>query len=217
MGAEFTDRRLYASARRLAWAAAKRWFTLVPGVVFGLVDVFERLTGLAFSPPPALYIGLIGAGMLAAVLWGYHDLRLVEVREYDEIKRQRDEAERRLAEGTDPRETVHVSPETLTGFYRERTSVQAAKLVEPYLDGWMKLSGPLDDVAHRGDGQSVVSFAAGTFNDSANVYLVFPDDEGVQKRLSQLTRGDEITVLGQVDEVTAYNVFLKNCELLRVR
>jgi hypothetical protein len=55
--------------------------------------------------------------------------------------------------GTVPvaRAVIDVSPEYLMSLYADHTSMQAQKLIEPYIGKWIKVSGPLDDVTDYKD------------------------------------------------------------------
>jgi hypothetical protein len=112
------------------------------------------------------------------------------------------------------RQVVDVTPEYLVGFFDAHTSMQASKLVEPYLGKWMKVSGPMGTVGGFTT-FSQVAFAFGTFG-SLPVYLWFRDRDVVENSLSALEKGDQITVLGQIDQVDAVRLQLDNCELIDV-
>jgi hypothetical protein len=114
---------------------------------------------------------------------------------------------------SEKRETVNVTPEYLTGFYREgHTSVQARKLAEAFLGKWMKVSGPLGDVLGNYDNQRMVVFSNRSIYTNDLVNMFFRDKKWFSK-LSTLRRGDTITVIGQVTDVNNLEIWLNNCEL----
>ena len=110
------------------------------------------------------------------------------------------------------REIVDVTPEYLAEFFHDRTSIQADKLAAAYLGKWMKVSGPLGNVGGFTT-FSQVTFAFNTFG-SLSVYLLFRDGDVVENRVSTLSQGDQITVLGQIDRIDAVSLQLGNCELI---
>lgn len=114
----------------------------------------------------------------------------------------------------DQREMVNVTPEYLTGFYRQgHTSVQAKKLAEAFIGKWMKVSGPLGDVLGNYDNQRMVVFSDRSISTNDFVNMFFSDKERFG-RLSTLKLGDTITVVGQVTEVNSLEIWLHNCELV---
>ena len=110
------------------------------------------------------------------------------------------------------REIVDVTPEYLAEFFRDRTSIQADKLAAAYLGKWMKVSGPLGNIGGITT-FSQVTFAFNTFG-SLSVYLLFRDGDVVENRVSTLSQGDQITVLGQIDRIDAVSLQLGNCGLI---
>lgn len=125
-------------------------------------------------------------------------------------------AEPKAADSSAARQVVDVTPEYLAGLFDAHTSIQASKLVAPYLGKWMKVSGPLGDISAFTT-FSQVTFAFGRFTFPLSVYMYFHDREVVENRLAVLSRGeDQITVLGQIDRVDGTRVMLENCELIDV-
>jgi tRNA_anti-like len=124
------------------------------------------------------------------------------------------EAKPKAADSSAARQLVDVTPEHLVGFFDTHTSIQAKELVAPYLGKWMHVSGLLGNVSGFTT-FSQVTFAFGTFT-SLSVYMYFHDREVVENRLVVLSRGDQVTVLGQIDRVDDTLVMLENCELIDV-
>jgi hypothetical protein len=101
---------------------------------------------------------------------------------------------------------VDVTPEYLSSFYEQHTTIQADRLVEAYVGKWMKVAGPLGDVY-----PNQVTFAYKTFG--VIVFMYF-DMTKWRNRLAVLRPGTRIEVLGQVESANKVEVHLKNCELL---
>ena len=106
---------------------------------------------------------------------------------------------------------VDVTPEYLMSFFAEHTSIQALRLIEPYIGKWMRVSGPLGNVSNTQHFAHVVferrphSFKV--------IYMLFRQPDR-SDRLSVLRRGTQLTVLGQIKEVTQLTLHLDNCELI---
>ena len=111
----------------------------------------------------------------------------------------------------DERIIVDVTPEYLMSFFAEHTSIQAQRLIEPYIGKWMRVSGPLGNVSNTQNFAQVVfehrpqSFTV--------IYMLFRQPDR-NNRLSVLRRGTQLTVLGQIKEVTQLTLHLDNCELI---
>jgi hypothetical protein len=108
---------------------------------------------------------------------------------------------------------VDVTPEYLTGFFKEYTDIQAKKLAAPYIGKWMKISGPLEDVGEFSGYACQVTFADRLFSTSKTTVFMYFKKEWIE-RLSILKRNDSIAVLGKIKDVTRVSVSLDNCELV---
>jgi hypothetical protein len=110
----------------------------------------------------------------------------------------------------DGRIVITFDPKYLTDFYKNNTALQADRLVRVFLGKWMKASGKVHDV-------SVSQFSGGTatvtFEYSDPFVMHFLPKDWLD-RLSILRRGDKITVLGQITDVTRTIVVLNNCEVI---
>lgn len=115
----------------------------------------------------------------------------------------------------------NITAEYLMNMFREpgRTTFQGSALLEPYLGKWMKVSGVMRDVSKSEAGY----FAQMTFErdpslDRTNwlyhtaLYMLFR--ESWIPRVLILKRGQKVTVIGQIDRVTSYDMQLGNCELV---
>lgn len=120
------------------------------------------------------------------------------------------------------RQIVDVTSRQLVGFFEGQTAIQAHKLTEAFIGKWMRHSGRLSDVG-KWMGDSDRGFCNVTFETLVvgerlgqwhGVYMFFRDREYVENRLAVLGKGTELTVVGQIDEVTASSVQLENCELV---
>ena len=109
---------------------------------------------------------------------------------------------------------VNVTPEYLTGLFREHTSIQAGKLVEAYSGKWIRLRGPAGDVFDIGEGKVDVTFEPETF-ERTTVHMFFNDRSTIENQLRVLKKGDWITVVGQIQRVSSAVLMLENCELER--
>jgi hypothetical protein len=106
---------------------------------------------------------------------------------------------------------VDVTPLYLMDLFSEHTSIQAQRLIEPYIGKWIRISGPLGDVSDN-EYFSQVVFEHGP-KMFAQVFMYFRQPNR-SDRLSVLRRGTELTVLGQIERVNGMEVHLDNCELI---
>jgi hypothetical protein len=107
----------------------------------------------------------------------------------------------------------NITPEYLLGLSKGLTSIQANKLVEPFIGNWMMISGHLGEVVSCGpDGVLIVFSNSGRVSGMQNVCMLFDGKKWVD-RLSILTREDSIIVIGQISKVGLGDVTLENCEL----
>ena len=102
---------------------------------------------------------------------------------------------------------VDVTPEYLWQLFEGRTSAQAGKLVASYIGKWMQVSGPLGDV---GTFQVTFRNIRGTYT---VIYMYFRKKQWIT-RLSALTLGENITVLGRIERVNSLELHLETCELV---
>jgi hypothetical protein len=102
---------------------------------------------------------------------------------------------------------VTVTPATLMGFYDGRTSMQANLLAKNYLGKWIFVQ---DRVANTNSSGAMVFLS--TYNDGRSVMLIF--DSSWEERISLLLTGDPFRAVGQIFEVDANGIRLKNCELI---
>ena len=109
-----------------------------------------------------------------------------------------------------------ITPEYLIGTFRERTSIQGAKLTADYLGKWMKVSGSLGDVISTTPNLAQLTFErAGvprTWFDYTGFYMMFK--KPWIDRLAIVKRGDKLTVIGQIERIDSVSVQLENCELV---
>jgi hypothetical protein len=107
-------------------------------------------------------------------------------------------------------EIIDVTPDYLIGLFDQHTSIQAQRLIEPYIGKWMRVSGKLRDISDHTYG-SQLSFERSRLG--GNVYMWFRQPDR-KDRLSVLRRGTRLTVLGQIQWVNNMEVNLDNCELI---
>jgi hypothetical protein len=102
----------------------------------------------------------------------------------------------------------------LTNLYdSEHTHIQSDALAKPFLGKWMRLSGVVHNV--QATALSVkVTFKGKTgapAEEFSDVHMTF--GPAWKDRLSIVTRGEVITLVGKIASITQYNLFLENCEL----
>lgn len=110
------------------------------------------------------------------------------------------------------REIVDATPDYLMDLFDQHTSIQAQRLIEPYIGKWMIVSGKLRDIADHPHG-SQLTFESSAPDRYGVVFMWFHQPDR-RDRLSVLRRGTELTVLGQIQWVNKVEVNLQKCELI---
>jgi hypothetical protein len=109
--------------------------------------------------------------------------------------------------------SASVTPEYLLSLFEDHTSIQAQRLIEPFIGKWMSVSGSLDEVISSNPKSAQVTFSGrGLSSNLARIYMYFRTEDSVE-RLSILRRGDGMIVVGQITLVNAVQLDLDNCEL----
>ncbi len=105
------------------------------------------------------------------------------------------------------RTLVDVTPDYLTGLFKEHTHIQAEKLVEAFVGKWVRVSGEVNNVRASGEHGDIV-YSSGEWEEGS-VSMEFDDRSTVEV----LKKGDVVTVVGQIKSVDTLWVDLKDCEL----
>lgn len=107
---------------------------------------------------------------------------------------------------------VEVTPEYLIGMHVGHMHAEALRLIEPYLNKWIRLSVSVSDI--RGGPGSAFSIVSSEIGGNSLQLLLMFFSGAWYDRLSVLKKEDRITVLGRIDDVEPYRVSLKECELI---
>jgi hypothetical protein len=106
-----------------------------------------------------------------------------------------------------------ITPEYLVGLFKEHTSIQARKLIEPFTGKWMRVSGQVNEVISSSSDLAQVTFSGrGLTSDLAGIYMYFRTKDSIE-RLTILRRGDSLTIVGKIRDVSAVQIDLDTCEL----
>jgi hypothetical protein len=96
------------------------------------------------------------------------------------------------------------TPKELVSVFNQRTSTQGTKLSKHYIGKWLKVSGPLRDVESGTDRRTrrfVMTTLEGAMTDDEPLITMRFTKRKWEDLLSALSRGDTITVLGQIDTI----------------
>jgi hypothetical protein len=127
---------------------------------------------------------------------------------------------------SDERIVTNVTPEYLSGFFREHLNTQARALIKPFTGKWMKASGFVRDVTDHGlytmvhldtvkrtETQKTLEDVG---REVAQVSLsASSDKQKYRDRFKVLGRGEKITVFGKIVEADAFHVTLAECEIIK--
>ena len=99
-----------------------------------------------------------------------------------------------------------VTPQFLTSQLKTITDLQAPSFVEPYIGKWMRLSGKVSFV-----GKPRETSIGLAFKDQHDVFMSF--EKNWLERLRILRQGDQITVVGRIQDINMSYVTLESCEI----
>lgn len=117
-----------------------------------------------------------------------------------------------LVQAPAPRIFVDRTPEDLTAHFKGATTIQGEDRVARYIGKWLRVSGPLGDVAVIAPGIVRATFADRTIFTYNVVTMLFTDQQS-NDRLLVMSPGDRISVVGEIKRVDVQNIRLENCEL----
>jgi hypothetical protein len=176
---------------------------VVPLLVGTILILYAVLVGEpagveAAAPDVAIAEGGAGAGGIRGNVFG--DNATITVG--DEAPRATPLKDRRL---------VRASVSDLLNIYHEHTQVQADRLAEAYLGGWLTVAGAVHDVVSSGgsDSHRVCIRMAGT---DEMIFAEFPEES--QQQLLMLRRGEPIEVSGRIASIGGHGVGLEESEFL---
>ncbi len=109
-----------------------------------------------------------------------------------------------------------ITPEYLLSFFHQQhTVVQATNATKDYIGKWMKITGSVGNVLAGSERQAQVTFerqrsVPREWVDYTDVYMYFRGPW--RERAIILKKGDNITVIGQIEQIEAVALHLGNCE-----
>lgn len=118
--------------------------------------------------------------------------------------------------------TLSNTPKDLTGVFNQRTTVQGKQLAKNYRGKWIKICGAISDVSVESGFDLIilphraVRVTLKQTHHSEPLLLMWFSRKWISS-LSALREGDIVTVLGQIDLVERFNIWLKKCELIEVQ
>ena len=108
---------------------------------------------------------------------------------------------------------ANITPEYLLGLFKDHTSIQARKLIEPFIGKWMRVSGDLSEIISSTSDRAQVTFSGrGLTGNLAPVFMYFRTKESVE-RLAILRRGDSLTIVGKISDINLVQIDLDPCEI----
>lgn len=103
----------------------------------------------------------------------------------------------------------NITAEYLTALFDEKTDMQGTKLVEPFLDKWIRVSGEVSNINEDIGGEAIsVVF----HRKRPNIACSF-DKAKWEDHLCMLRRGDTILVVGKIRNIERHWLWLMQCEL----
>ena len=107
------------------------------------------------------------------------------------------------------------APWFLMQFFREHTTIQAKKLVDPYLGKWVRpLNVAIYNINEIVSGGHRIS---ATSDDEEGIFITLRFGKDWDERISILRRNGKLTIIGQLTDVGTRELELENCEILDSR
>ena len=152
----------------------------------------------------ALGGGVIGAGAVLLVMAAFEFLT------HRESPQPPPAADPRRASlhRADGRVVVPATPVELHELFRTHTTAQVGQLLVPFLGKWMEITGTVGDVHEQ-------MILLNEYQPSLKNGVAMLFDAEWLERIAVLRRGDEVTVLGQIDRMDVLSLWLHHCELLK--
>jgi hypothetical protein len=104
---------------------------------------------------------------------------------------------------------VDSTPDHLMSFYREHTRIQADKLAEAYIGKWIKISASVNNVSAMSGGGVTVTVKQTPMD---LIFLKFGSEWA--DRVAPMRREQNITVIGEIEEIRFDSLILISCELV---
>jgi hypothetical protein len=102
-----------------------------------------------------------------------------------------------------------ITPEYLLGMISGHTAIQADRLIGPFIGKWMRVSGNVFQISALSNGGANVAFVV---NLTDVISMSF--DPPWSERLSILTKGSQLTVIGQIARVSSsLGIGLEHCDV----
>jgi hypothetical protein len=113
-------------------------------------------------------------------------------------------------------ELTDVTPDELWSLFKGRMDIEAEPEVALFVGKRMTVTGPLGDIGLIGsisDRRSAqVTFVSGAYEHL--IFMMFQHDW--LERLRPISQGTRITVRGTIDRVSAIDILLRGCEIVRL-
>ena len=108
---------------------------------------------------------------------------------------------------------VNATPAELRALHKQHTSLHTQRIAEPYIGKWLKVSGRLHDVS-KYSSTTFVTLEADSPLKIPDITLKLRFDDSVWgDRLALLHRGDHVSIIGKIEEISAVTITLTDCEL----
>lgn len=106
------------------------------------------------------------------------------------------------------RRFITANPEHLMDLCKGRTSIQASQVLDTYSGSWLKVSGTINNVMYRFE----IVFVSVLLSNHRIMTLYF--EKKWKDRAMQLIAGQEITAIGEINEISETGIGLQNCEFV---
>ena len=108
-----------------------------------------------------------------------------------------------------------ITPATLLELCEEKTGIQIAHLVSPYMGKWVRAEGTISNIHDHGESLRVALNVARRFRNTEISTTIWLEFRGDRERLEMMQVGGRLRAIGKIERVSSATIELSDCELVR--
>jgi hypothetical protein len=109
---------------------------------------------------------------------------------------------------------VEKDPREFMAVFKGRTSAEVARILAPYYNQTMRVSGVLDDIGDWTGSCALVEIIP--YSRRPTIFATFGDKEVFDRQLSILDSGTRLTVTGRIERIEPTRIVLTDCAILSI-
>lgn len=171
-------------------SVSRHWVTLLSGLIVIVISLIERKRGKQFTGWPVWSAVLVLFFFACFQAW---------------------QDERVKAEGSTGLNLLSITPQEVVGVFTGRTTEQGQSLAKVYIGKWLQVSGAIQDIQLDKDLFGRTSHTIWLAGYEPAIFTKF--GKKWDNQISALSAGDNITVVGQIENIAHNDIWLSNCQL----